>query len=169
MKYPTIPTKRSSNRLSRRTLRCLSKEVYGFLALLAICTTTIGTFLLIFGLKKILIFDTLSTEVLVASGAFFILFGGLLLCLSIVIYQRERRKKNICCWCCQDNEDDEWVYGIEDDASVSLSGSSYIDYEMTTIKPESARHFNDASFKCGCSCWLCDNLNSDTNLPKSLM
>lgn len=144
MKYPTISTKRSSKRLSRRTLRCLSKEMYGFLALLAICTTTIGTFLLIFGLKKILIFDTLSTEVLVASGAFFILFGGLLLCLSIVIYQRERRKKNICCWCCHDNEDDERVYGIKDDVSVSLSGSSYIDYEMTTIKPESARHFNDA-------------------------
>lgn len=145
MKYPTIPTKRSSsNAFSKRTARCLSKEVYGFLALLAICTTTIGTFLLIFGLKKILIFDTLSTEVLVASGAFFILLGGFLLCLSIVIYQRERRKKNICCWCCHDNEDDEWVYGIEDDVSGSLSGSSYMDYEMATIKPEPARHCNDA-------------------------
>lgn len=29
--------------------------------------------------------------------------------------------------------------------------------------------FTHYSFDCGCSCWLCDNLNSDTNLPKSLM
>lgn len=51
--------------------------------------------------------------------------------------------KNICCWCCYDNEDDEWVYGIEDDVSVSLLGLFYIDYEMMIIKLEFVRYFND--------------------------
>lgn len=103
----------------------------------------IGIFLFIFGLKKILIFDILFMEVLVVSGVFFIFFGGLFLCFLIVIYQWECCKKNICCWCCYDNEDDEWVYVIEDDVSVSLLGFFYIDYEMMIIKLEFVRYFND--------------------------
>jgi hypothetical protein len=144
----SISRERRSKTFLEKTIQHLSKEVYGCLALLAIIVTNTGFFLLIFGLKQVLIFDIVSFEVLVASGTFLILFGGTLLCLSIVVYQRERRKKNICCWCCRDNEE-EVIYGVNDmymcsvddnvlGSHVSLAGS----IEMTTSKGSRSTNYN---------------------------
>lgn len=152
MKHLSLGTSISRERRSKtfleKTIQHLSKEVYGCLALLAIMITNIGFFLLIFGLKQVLIFDIVSFEALVASGTFLILFGGTLLCLSIVVYQRERRKKNICCWCCRDN-DEEVVYGISDmytcDIDDNVLGSRVSlaeSIEMTTAKGPSSRNYN---------------------------